>query len=131
MDPNREKRPRKKKDSVRFLVISPKPSNRMKLSDRLFRPEPAGSVRNARAKVPLLETDHPNLSFSQRLLALLFGAVWFCVGLAILILAIQDRKWLVAILGPFTIWYGLAWFRVAYDGRLPGGRLRLNPWHRE
>lgn len=131
MDPKREHRSRKKKDSVRFVVISPKPSSRMKLSDRLFRPESSGLVRNFRAKVPLLEVDHPNLSFSQRLMAILLAAVSLCSGLAIIVLAIQHGKWLIALLGPFAIWYGFAWFRVAYEGRLPGGRLRLNPWSRE
>jgi len=131
MDPKREHPPKKKKDTVRFVVISPKPSNRMKLSDRLFRPESAGPLRNVRTKVPLLESDHPNLSFSQRLISILLAGVSLCAGLAIIVLAIQHRKWVIALLGPFAIWYGLAWVRVAHDGRLPGGRLRLNPWGRE
>ena len=63
MDPKRENRSRKKKDAVRFVVISPKPASRMKLSDRLFGPERAGPVRNLRSKIPLLESYHPNLSF--------------------------------------------------------------------
>ena len=131
MDPKRGNRSRKKKDAVRFVVISPKPTSRMKLSDRLFGQERAGPGRNLRTKLPLLESDHPNLSFSQRFIAVLFAAVCICAGIAIVVPAVQNGKWLIALLGPFAIWYGLAWFRVAYEGRLPGGRLRLNPWSRE
>jgi hypothetical protein len=131
MDTKRGNRSRKKKDSVRFVVIGPKASSRIKLSDRLFHPEPSGSLRSVRAKIPLLEIDHPNLSFSQRLVAFLFAAISLYAGLAILYLGIRNVKWLVVLLGLLAIWYGLGWFRVTYDGRLPGGRLRLNPWARE
>lgn len=131
MDPKRDNRSRKKKDALRFVVISPKPTSRMKLSDRLFGQERSGPVRNLRTKLPLLESDHPNLSFSQRFIAILLAAVCIWVGMAIIVPAVQNGKWLIALLGPFAIWYGLAWIRVAYDGRLPGGRLRLNPWGRE
>ena len=131
MDPKRENRSRKKKDALRFVIIGPKPTSRMKLSDRLFGTDRSGPVRKLRAKLPMLESDHPNLSFSQRFIAILLAAVSVCVGLAIIVPAVQNGKWLIAFLGPFAIWYGLAWIRVAYDGRLPGGRLRLNPWGRE
>lgn len=131
MDPKRGNRSRKKKDSVRFVVIGPKPSNRLKLSDRLFHPEPSGSSRSLRSKVLPLEIDQPNLSFSQRLVAILVAAIWLYAGLAIIVLGLRNGKWLVAFLGLFPIWYGLGWFRVTYYGRFPGGRLRLNPWVRE
>ncbi|MEK7375240.1 MAG: hypothetical protein AABZ85_09495 [Thermodesulfobacteriota bacterium] len=131
MDPKRGNRSRKKKGSVRFVIIGPKPSSRIKLSDRLFHPEPSGSVRSLRAQVLSPENGQPNLSFSQRLATILIAAIWLYAGLAIIVLGIRNGKWLVALLGLFAIWYGLGWFRVTYKGRLPGGRLRLNPWVRE
>jgi hypothetical protein len=131
MAPKRKNRSKKKKDSVRFIVINPKPSSRLKLSDRLFHPEPAGPIRSARTKVPPLEDHQPNLSLSKRVVATLIAAIWLCAGLAMIVLGVRNENWLVALFGPFATWYGLAWLRVAYEGRLPGGRLRLNPWGRE
>lgn len=131
MEPKRGNRSRKKKDSVRYVIIAPKPSSRIRLSDRLFLPDPSGSARSARAKVPLLEVDQKNLSFIQRLVSFLASAAFLYAGLAVTVLGIRNGKWLLALLGLFAIWYGLGWIRVAYGGRLPGGRLRLNPWGRE
>lgn len=131
MAAKRGDRSRKKKDDVRFVVIKPKPSSRMKLPDRLFHPERTGEVRTFRPKDPPLESHLPNLSFPNRILATVFAAVCVCAGLAMIALGVQYERWLLLLTGPFGIWYGIAWVRVAYKGRLPGGRLRLNPWCRE
>lgn len=131
MPPKRENRSRSKKDTLRFILIDQKPSGRLKLSDRLFHPEKAGSLRSLRTKVPPLENNQPNLSLSRRFAATLIATILLGAGLAMIFLGIQNEHWLVALFGPFTGWYGLAWFRVAYEGRLPGGRFRLNPWARE
>ena len=128
MGTKRRNRSEKRKDDVRFVVIKPKRSNRMKLPDRLFHPDRTGSVGNVRAKAPSLENHQPNLSLPNRFVAILLAAVWLCAGFAMIVLGVRHEKWILALLGPFGIWYGLAWVRVAHEGRLPGGRLRLNPW---
>lgn len=130
MTPKRGDRSRKKKDDVRYIIIKPQPSSRIKLPDRLFHPEQTGPARSVRAKVSPLESDLPNLSLPNRIMAILIAAICICAGLAMLVLGVQNRKWLIMILAPFGVWYGIAWIRVAHEGRLPGGRMRLNPWVR-
>jgi hypothetical protein len=130
MPPKRGDRSRKKKEDVRFIVINPKPSVRMKLPGRLFHPEGAGPARSVRVKARPLESHLPNLSFPKRFLAALIAAACICAGLAMIILGVRNGKWLLVLLGPFPVSYGIAWVWVAHDGRLPGGRLRLNPWNR-
>jgi hypothetical protein len=120
----------KKKDDVRFVIIKPKPSGRMKLPDRLFHPERTGPARKVRAKVPPLEDPLPNLSLPNRIMAALIAAICICAGLAVIVLGVRNGTWPLVLLGPFSVSYGIAWVRVAHEGRLPGGRLRLNPWGR-
>ena len=129
MAPKRGDRSRGKKVDVRFIVLDPKPSGRMKLPDRLFRPEGAGPARNFRAKARPLESPLPNLSLPRRIIATMIAAIFICTGLGVMILGVRNEKWLLVLLGPFSISYGIAWVWVAHDGRLPGGRLRLNPWN--
>jgi hypothetical protein len=130
MDPKRRDRSRKKKADVRFIIIKPKSSSRMELPDRVFHPERIGPARSVRAKVPLLESYLPNLSLSSRIMATLIAAICIYAGIAMIFLGVRNEKWLLVLLGPFGVWYGFAWVRVAHEGRLPGGRLRLNPWAR-
>ena len=130
MDPKRRDRSRKKKADVRFIIIKPKSSGRMKLPDRVFHPERIGPARSVRAKVPLLEGYLPNLSLSSRIMATLIAAICIYAGIAMIFLGVRNEKWLLLLLGPFGVWYGFAWIRVAHEGQLPGGRLRLNPWAR-
>jgi len=120
----------KKKDDVRFVIIKPKPSGRMKLPDRLFHPERTGPARKVRPKVPPLENHLPNLSLPNRILAALIAAICICAGLAVIVVGVRNGTWPLVLLGPFSVSYGIAWVRVAHEGRLPGGRLRLNPWGR-
>src|SRR3970282_3000509 len=86
-----------------------KPPSSMKLAYRLFGPERAGPVRNLRSKIPLLESYHPNLSFFQRFIAILLAAVCVCVGIAIIVPAVQNEKWLIELLGPVLCLLGLLW----------------------
>ena len=130
MASKRGDRSRKKKDDVRFIVIKPKPSGRMKLPGRLFLPERAGPLRSVRAKARPLESNLPNLSLPNRLMAALIAAICICAGLAMIIHGVRNGKWLLVLLGPFSVSYGIAWVWVAHEGRLPGGRLRLIPWDR-
>jgi hypothetical protein len=125
MDPKRGDRSRKKKIDVRFVIRRPKSSNRLKLPDRLFHP-----ARSVRAKVPPRESHLPNLSLPNRIMVTLIAAICICAGLAMIVLGVRNEKWLLVLLGPFGVWYGIAWVRVAHERRLPGGRLRLNPWGR-
>ena len=120
----------KKKVDLRFIVIKPKPSGRMKLPGQLFHPGGAGSARSVRVKARPLESYLPNLSLPKRFIATLIAAICICVGLVMIILGVRSGKWLLVLLGPFSVSYGIAWVWVAHEGRLPGGRLRLNPWHR-
>jgi len=130
MAPKRGDRSRNKKDDVRFVIIKPKPSGRIKLPDRLFHPERTGPARSVRAKVPPMESHLPNLSLPNRIMATLISAICLCAGLAMIVLGVRNGKWLLVLLGPFGVWYGIAWVRVAHEGWLPGGMLRLNPWGR-
>ena len=130
MSPKRRKRSRKKRDDVPFVLIRPKSPNRMDLPSRLFHPEGTTLPRNPRAKVPPLVSHQPNLSLSKRTAAAFIAAVCLCAGLATIALGLRDGWWLVVLLGAIGICYGLGWVRVAHEGRLPGGRMRLNPWAR-
>jgi len=130
MAPKRRNRSRKKKEDVRFIVIKPKPSGRMKLPGRLFHPEVAGPARSVRAKARPLESHLPNLSLPKRFIATLIAAICICAGLAMIILGVRNGMWLLVLLGPFPVSYGIGWVWVAHEGRLPGGRLRLNPWNK-
>ena len=102
----------------------------MKLSGRLFLPEGAGPARSYRAKARPLESHLPNLSLPNRLIATLIAAACICAGLALIVLGVRNGKWLLVLLGPCSVSYGIGWVWVAHMGRLPGGRLRLNPWDR-
>lgn len=131
MAPKREDRSRRKKEDVRFIVINPKPAGRMKLPGRLFHPEGAGPARGFRAKARPLESHLPNLSLADRFIATLIAAICICAGLGMIILGMRNGTWLLVLFGPFPVSYGIAWVWVAHEGRLPGGKLRLNPWNRE
>ena len=100
----------RKKDSVRFAVISPRATDPLSFSDRMF----------ARA----------NLSFARRVAVILISAVSLCAGSALFALGMRERSWLLGVPGALAVVYGVQWARVAYEGRLPGGRLRLIPWGR-
>ena len=128
MAPKRGDRSRKKKDNVRFVIIRSRTSGRLKLPDRLFHPERNGTGRSVRAKVSPVESRLPNLSLPNRLMATLIAAICICAGLAMIVLGVRNGKWLLVLLGPFGVWYGIAWVRVALEGWLPNGRLWLNPW---
>jgi hypothetical protein len=111
MAPGRDSKSKRKKEAVRFVVISPKVSTPLKFSDRLF--------------------DPANLSFSRRIGAALIAAACIFAGLALTALGLRDGSWFIGLLGPAAIFYGTAWGQVAFGGRLRGGRLRLNPWRRK
>ena len=126
---------RKKKADVRFVVTKTKSPDRLKLPDQLFHPERTRAARNLRPKVepkaPPLESYLPNLSFPTRVMSILIAAICVAASLALIVLGVRSGEWLLALPGPFGIWYGIAWVRVAHEGYLPGGRLRPNPWARE
>jgi hypothetical protein len=128
MATKRGDRSRKKNADLRYIIIKPKLSGRIKLPDRLFHPERSGPARIIRAKVSPLESHLPNLSLPNRIMATLIAAICICAGLAMIVLGVRNGKWILVLIGPFGVWYGIAWIRVAHDGRLPGGRMRLNPW---
>ena len=62
---------------------------------------------------------------------MLLAAVWLCAGVAVIILGIFHKRWLVTLLGPFAIWYGLVWLRVAREGRRLPWPVELIPWRRQ
>jgi len=126
----RRDRSRNKKDDVHYVISKRKPSGRMKLPDRLFHPGRIVPEQSVREKAPPLESYLPNLSLPRRTLAALIAAICICAGLAMIILGVRNGAWLLALPGPFGVAYGVAWVRVAHEGWLPGGRLRLNPWWR-
>jgi len=122
MAPKRGDRPRKKKDDVRFVVLRRK-SARLKLPEQLFHP-----ARSVRAKVSPLKGPLKNLSLPNRFIAALIAAICICASLTMIVLGVRNDKWLLVLPGPFGVWYGIAWVRVALEGWLPNGRLSLNPW---
>ncbi len=122
MAKKRGNRSRKKTDNVRFLVIKPKPFSRIGLSERLF--------QTGRTSLYQLESTQPNLSIPKRIVALLLAAIWFFIALAMIVLGLRKGKWLLVLIGAIGAFYGIGWVRVAHVGRLPGGRLRPNPWAR-
>jgi hypothetical protein len=128
-------RSRKKKDDVRFVVIRPKTSRRLKLPDQLFHPKRSRPARSVWPKVDPkalpLESYLPNLSLPTRIMSILIAALSIGASLAMIVLGVRNGKWLLVLPGSVGIWYGIAWVRVAHEGWLPGGRLRLNPWRRE
>jgi len=129
MAPKRGDSSRKKKEDVRFIVINPKPSGRMKLRiDCSVREGPVLPVASGRRlgrwrASSRISPSQANPRHHDR-------SDFICAGLAMMILGVRNGKWLLVLLGPFSISYGIAWVWVAHDGRLPGGRLRLNPWNR-
>jgi hypothetical protein len=135
MAQNRRNSSRNKKVDVRFVVTKPKSLDRLKLPDQLFDPERTRAARGLRPKVEPkaapLESYLPNLSFLTRIMSILIAAICVAASLAMIVLGVQNGEWLLALPGPFGIWYGIAWVRVAHEGYLPGGRLRLNPWAAE
>ncbi len=104
-------KPGKKKDTVRFAVISPKADDPLSFSDRLF--------------------SRANLTFPRRVAATLIAAVFLCAGPALIAFGVRDRSWFFGVPGLLGALYGVMWARVACEGRLPGGRLRLAPWGRK
>lgn len=126
---------RKKKDDLRFVVSRPSSPGRLKLPERLFRSNrtsPSRSVRpNVEPKASPLESYLPNLSLPTRIMSVLIAAICICASLAMIVLGVRNGTWLLVLAGPFGIWYGIAWVRIAHEGWLPGGRLRLNPWGRD
>lgn len=99
---------RKRKDSLRFVVISPKAAAPLTFSDRLL--------------------SNANLNFPRRAAAALIAAVFLCAGSALFAVGVRDRGLPLGIAGSLAVFYGIGWARAACDGRLPGGRLRLIPW---
>lgn len=99
-----------KKDAVRFVLIGSKVTTPLKFSDRLF--------------------DPADLSFSRRVGAALIAAACIGAGLALTVLGLRDGNWFIGLLGPAAIFYGTGWGQAAFEGKLAGGRLRLNPWRR-
>ncbi len=61
-------------------------------------------------------------------MSILIAAICISASLTMIVLGVRNGKWLLALPGPFGIWYGIRWVRVALEGYIPGGRLRLNPW---
>jgi hypothetical protein len=131
MVPKRGHASKTRKASLRFVLIGPKPTSVLKFSDRLLRQETAGKARGPRGEAAHREPPGANLPFTSRIVAALIAAVWIFAGLAATVIGAREGKWLPGLLGPASALYGIAWVRVAYRGRLAGGRLRLNPWRRE
>jgi hypothetical protein len=132
---NRKKSSRKKKADVSFVITRPISPDRLKLPEQQVHPERTRAAQSLWPKVeptaaPLV-SDLPNLSFPTRIMSILIAAICVAASFALVVLGMRLGEWLLALPSPFGIWYGIAWVRVAHEGYLPGGRLRLNPWARE
>jgi hypothetical protein len=102
----------------------------MKLPDQLFHPERASSARSVLANATRRDRRMSNLSLPARIVATLLAAIGLFGGFATIVYCVRNEAWIPAPVGIFAVLYGFAWARVAHEGRLPGGRLRLNPWAR-
>jgi hypothetical protein len=60
-----------------------------------------------------------------RIIAAILAAVWSGGGVGL-----AHGRWLVALLGPPAIWYGLVWVRVAFEGRRLTWREARVAWRR-
>jgi len=63
---------------------------------------------------------------ANRIVAAVLAAIWLCAGM----LGLFQGRWLMILVGPLGIGYGLVWVRVAYEGQhltWPDGLL---PWRR-
>lgn len=116
-----------RKDSLRFVLIPPKPTRLLEFSDRMYRKDARATVAGVRRDA----ASEPNLSFSRRVAAALIAAVWICAGGAAAAYGVREGAWVPGVAGPVLLLYGIAWFRVAHRGRSAGGRLRLKPWRTE
>ena len=67
---------------------------------------------------------------ANRIVAAVLAAIWLCAGMLVLVLGLFQGRWLMILVGPLGIGYGLVWVRVAYEGQhltWPDGLL---PWRR-
>jgi len=75
-----------------------------------------GCQAEGRTEGPAAGSYLPNLSLPARTLAILIAAISICGSLVTLVLGVRDGKWLLVLLAPFGVWYGIAWVRVAQEG---------------
>ncbi len=131
MVPKRTSASKTGKDSLRFVLIGPKPTSVLKFSDRLLERKTAWKDLGSRARHSRRVRHGTNLSPVRRMAAVLIAGAWIFAGLAATGYGAREGEWLPGLLGPVSTLYGIAWFRAAYRGRMAGGRLRLDPWRRE
>jgi hypothetical protein len=110
MTVKRVKKPKSGGASVRFILSNPKSSSRLKLADHLFSTESPRRNRSLLTKSTLGKNHPPQPS---RIAATVLTATCLCSGLALVVLGILYGQWLVTLLGPPVLWYGLVRVRGA------------------
>ncbi len=131
MAPKRGSASRKRRDALRFVLIAPKPTRPLEFSDRLLRGGAAGRAHGLEVTGPAHDRPGPNLSFFRRVAAAGIAALGICAGLAAAAFGALEGEWVSGAAGAVLLLYGVGWFLAAFRGRLPDGRLGLNPWRRE
>jgi len=66
---------------------------------------------------PRPQPKQPELDPMNRAVAALLAIVWLLGGLGAVCLGLARQQWLIAIMGPLAIGYGLLWVKVAWTGR--------------
>ncbi|MGE5248546.1 MAG: hypothetical protein ACM3L8_09385 [Verrucomicrobiota bacterium] len=131
MAPKRGSASRKRRDALRFVLIAPKRTRPLEFSDRLLHGGTAGRAHGLALTGPSHDRPGPNLSFLRRVAAAGIAAVGIFAGLAAATFGAREGEWVSGAAGTVLLLYGAGWFLAAVRGRLPGGRLGLNPWRRE
>ena len=65
----------------------------------------------------MVEMPRVELGPVNRTVAAVLAALWIGAGLAAALLGLARRRWLLLLLGPLAIAYGLVWVRVARTRR--------------
>ena len=66
----------------------------------------------------------------NRVVALFLATVWFCAGVAGVVLGYIYNRWLLMSIGVFALWYALLWSRVVVRSQLLTWRELAVPWRR-
>jgi hypothetical protein len=64
----------------------------------------------------------------NRVVAVFLATVWFCGGVAGVVLGYIHNRWLLMSIGVFALWYALLWSRVVVRSQLLTWRELAVPW---
>jgi hypothetical protein len=71
------------------------------------------------------------ISAADRVIAIALALVWIGGSLIGMLVGLRHGLWLVLIIGPLGLWFGILWARVARSGRSLEWREGIWPWRRQ